>query len=327
MKKYCYKTIIKITKSQKGIALILVLWVLIILMTLVLSFTLLVKTEVNSTIYFKEGIEKKFYAEAGIQRAILEIFYNLKYKGETIEFEETKAWRTDGTPYDVEIGDGYFSVRITDESGKVDINTTPEIILRNLLINLGVSQDDTDIIVDSIMDWKDSDDLYRLHGAESDYYMSLPNPYKAKNAPFDTVEELLLVKGVTPSILYGDNERKGLIDFITVHSNKNTINIKSAPKEVLASIPGMTPELADAIIEFRQYNELEDPSEIESILGENFAIFSKYVDTMDSDTFTIESSGYKSSTEPPYTIKATVTLVDDKNYNYLYYKSPVYKKE
>lgn len=313
--------------SQKGIALLLVLWVMTLLMVIVFSFSLLAKTEINSTIHFKESIEKKFYAEAGIQRAIMELFYKLENKNIPLEFEETEPWKTDGTPYSVEFGDGFFSVRITDESGKVDINKTPEIILRNLLINLGVSQDDTDIIVDSIMDWKDSDDLYRLHGAESDYYMSLRNPYKAKNAPFDTVEELLLVRGMTPEILYGDNERKGLIDFITVHSNKNTINIRSAPREVLASIPGMTMDLAQAIIDFRENNELEDPSEIQSIVGENFPVFSKYVDTMDSDSFTIESSGYRTATEAPYTIRATVTLINDNDYNYLYYKSPVHIKE
>lgn len=313
--------------SQNGIALLLVLWVMTLLLVIVLSFSLLAKTEINSTIHFKESTEKKFFAEAGIQRAIMELFYKLENKNIPLEFEGTEPWKTDGTLYNIEFGDGFFSVRITDESGKVDINTTPEIILRNLLINLGISVDNTDIIVDSIMDWKDSDDLYRLHGAESDYYMSLRNPYKAKNAPFDTVEELLLVRGMTSEILYGTNERKGLIDFITVHSKKNTINIKAAPKEVLASIPGMNMDLAQAIIDFRENNELEDPSEIQSIVGENFSIFSKYVDAMDSDAFTIESSGYKSINEQPYTIRATVTLYGDNDYGYLYYKAPVYIKE
>jgi general secretion pathway protein K len=112
---------------------------------------------------------------------------------------------------------GYYTIGITNEAGKVDINTTSELILRNLLLNLGLDLDKADIIVDSVMDWKDPDDLHRLHGAEDDYYISLPNPYKTKNANFETLEELLLVKGMTPEILL-DEGKKGIIDFLTVNS-------------------------------------------------------------------------------------------------------------
>ena len=75
-----------------------------------------------------------------------------------------------------------------------------------------------DIIVDSILDWIDTDDLHRLNGAESDYYQSLPNPYKAKNGRLDTLEELLLIKGMSPDILFGTKEQKGLIHFVTIYS-------------------------------------------------------------------------------------------------------------
>ena len=53
----------------------------------------------------------------------------------------------------------------------------------------------------------------RAQGAEDDYYMSLPEPYHCKNAHFDSVDELLLVKGVTPQLLYGyDHNHNGIID-------------------------------------------------------------------------------------------------------------------
>ena len=81
------------------------------------------------------------------------------------------------------------------------MNLAPEVILRNLINSLDLPGEDKDLlvntIVDSILDWKDPDDFHRLQGAESDYYQSLPHPYKAKNGNFDTVEELILVKGVT----------------------------------------------------------------------------------------------------------------------------------
>jgi general secretion pathway protein K len=72
-----------------------------------------------------------------------------------------------------------------------------------------------DIIVDSILDWRDNDDLRRLHGAEDEYYQSLPDPYRAKNDDFESVEELLLVKGITPEIFHG-----GLKNIVTVYTDK-----------------------------------------------------------------------------------------------------------
>ncbi|MEW6003224.1 MAG: helix-hairpin-helix domain-containing protein [Nitrospirota bacterium] len=314
-----------ISGSQKGIALLLILWVLTILMVIVLSFSYMARTETYSTLSFKEGIEKKFLAEAGIERGIMELFYRNINKNLPMT-EDMEVWKTDGRPYSGQIGDGYYSVRIMDESGKVDINTVSEVILKNLFINLGVQTEEVDTIVDSIMDWKDPDDFHRLHGVESDYYMSLPNPYKAKNANFDTLEELLLVKGMTSEILYGGAEKKGIIDFLTVNSGTNEININAAPKEVLMAIPGMTPEIADQIISFRQNREIEGIEDIEGITGEIIDLMDQYIDTEGTNTFTIEATGYRVTEKESYDIRATVVIAEDyaedNKYNYLYYKSP-----
>jgi general secretion pathway protein K len=60
-----------------------------------------------------------------------------------------------------------------------------------------------DTVVDSIIDWSDPDDLRRLHGAESEYYLGLRVPYRAKNGWFDSPEEMLLVRGMTAALFYG----------------------------------------------------------------------------------------------------------------------------
>lgn len=68
-------------------------------------------------------------------------------------------------------------------------------------------------IADAIMDWLDADEETREYGAEADYYSGLDPPYGPKNGPFETVEELLLVRGVTPQLLFGlDSNRNGAID-------------------------------------------------------------------------------------------------------------------
>lgn len=311
--------------SQKGIALLIVLWVLTILMVIVLSFSFTARTETYATISFKGGIERKFIAEGGIERGIMELFYRNFYKNQSVELEGREIWKTDGTSYKGQIGDGFYLVRISDESGKIDINTASEVILKNLFLNLGIESDEVDTIVDSIMDWRDSDDLHRLHGAESDYYMSLPNPYIAKDAKFDTLEELLLVKGISQAILYGSGEKKGVIDFLTVNSKDKRINVNAATKEVLMAIPGMTPEIADAIITLRESKEMHE-QDIMGIVGENYKFMLPYITTAGTSTFTIDASGHKENEKGGYAIRATVTVTTNDKYTYLYYKSPMTMK-
>jgi general secretion pathway protein K len=307
---------------QDGIALLMVLWVLTILMVIVLSFAFMTRTETQSTVSFKEGIERKFLAESGIERGIMEIFYRTINKNQALVLEGTEIWNIDGTPYSAQLGDGYYTVRIMDESGKLDINRVSDILLKNLLLNSGIEEQDADIIVDSILDWRDQDDLHRLHGAEDDYYRSLPNPYEAKDNKFDTLEELLLVRGMTAEILYGTSERKGIINFLTVHSNTNKININAAPKEVLMAIPGMSSEFADSIIEIRSTKELMNLQEL-GITGENYSIAMPYVATTGSNAYTIEAVGSRKKEEGGYAIRATVLISGNNKYTYVYYKSPV----
>lgn len=313
--------------NPNGIALLTVLWVLTILMVIVLSFTYLARTETYSTLYFKEGIENKFLAEAGIERGIMELFYRKHYWGATALLEGNEFWKTDGSPYSMPLGDGTYTVRIFDESGKIDLNSGDVTLLRNLLTNLGVVGDDLETIVDSIQDWRDKDDLIRLHGAESDYYLSLPNPYKAKNASFDFLEELIMVKGITRELLYGTSNKKGLIDFLTAFGKgARTINANAAPKEVLMAVPGMSAEVADAIIVYRQKQEIK-PQDLTPLLGINAAQIIKdaYVNvpTSPGDTFIIESFGYKKKPRLGSGIRTVVALQGNNNYKILYYKTPV----
>jgi len=299
--------------SGNGIALILVLWVLTILMTIVLSYSYMARTETLATVSFRQSMQERFIAEAGIERAIIELFYRRSNPSADTE----DVWRVDCTPYEVKVGSGYARVSLTDESAKVDINRASDVILRNLFLNLGVDEERVDIIVDSIMDWRDPDDFHRLHGAESDYYMSLPQPYKAKNANFDSVEELILVRGMDRGLLYGEEGRRGVIDFLTVYSDNGKISLKSAPREVLQSIPGITPEVAENIISWRQ-----EGVDIQKALGQTYSLISRYVTLADSNTFTIDSGAYMDG-QGGYNIRATIRLYGTNRYKYLHYISPV----
>jgi type II secretory pathway component PulK len=112
----------------------------------------------------------------------------------------------------VRVGDGYFWILrpqyddndgslpvfgLTEESAKLNINSASYDQLMRLP---GMTEE----IGSAIMEWKDADENVERMGPESEYYLSLPEPYYSKNANFETVEELLLVRGITREYLYGD---------------------------------------------------------------------------------------------------------------------------
>jgi general secretion pathway protein K len=312
--------------SQKGIALLIVLWIMAILIVVVLSFSLMMRKESQAAFFFKEGTEKKYFAEAAIQRAVMELFYRSLNKDQKIILEGKEVLRVDGTVYQGQIGEGRYAFKITNEAGKINVSGLGDdtgILLKNLLMNSGIRETLADTIVDSVLDWKDADDFHRLNGAESDYYLSLPNPYKARNAAFETLEELLMVKGVTPEILFGSGDKAGLIHFLTVHSNTGKIDVDTAPKEVLMAIPGMTADAAERIIEYRKTTEIRDMGVIKEVIGvEIFTLLEPYMAVNETNTYSIDVVGYKDNIKKGFSIRTTVMLGGPSGCRYLYYKSP-----
>lgn len=104
---------------------------------------------------------------------------------------------------------------LIDESGKLNLNAIAaleleEEELRNMFLNIPNMTED---VADSILDWIDKDPDPRAFGVESDLYQTLTPPYFAKDGPLESLDELLLVNGVTPQLLYGeDANRNGLLD-------------------------------------------------------------------------------------------------------------------
>jgi general secretion pathway protein K len=289
-------------------ALLLVLWVLAVLIPLVLSFSFAARTEALSTFAFRHEAGGRWLAEAGIQRGLLEIQYRLTNKNQEVTLAGSDVLKADGTAYTVDADGGSFTFRIVDESGKINLNALTDqtaVVLRNLLVNEGVSPEEADVIVDSILDWKDGEDLHRLHGAENEYYLSLPRPYKAKNANFETLGELLHVRGVTRALLYGEGERKGIAGFLSVHSMTGQVNVNTAPREVLMAIPGMTEEAASRILEDRGRAELK-AADVQAIAGAAHAAMAPYITADESNVKTLEAVGRAEGARAGWAIRAVV---------------------
>lgn len=107
---------------------------------------------------------------------------------------------------DADADDGLPALGLVDPSSRLNLNTATAAQLEAL-------PDMTPDIAAAIVDFRDADDTPLPYGAESAVYLGLTQPYRAKNAPFESLSELLLVRGITPAVLYGeDRNLNGILD-------------------------------------------------------------------------------------------------------------------
>ena len=213
---------------------------------------------------------------------------------------DVARWTPGKNPYSVTIGDRDCDVYLSSENGKINVNGLSDNnreFLVNFLEKKDVETSDADTIADSILDWLDTDDLTHVNGAEDGYYGSLPDPYKAKDAPFYSLEEMTLVQGITPEIF--DKIR----DFVTVYGNKEiSVNVNIAPKEVLSSIPGLSEDIADELSLYIEENgSISDQEELKElfwglgVIGDSYEDIKNYLTFENSDYTTISAFSSGSS--------------------------------
>ena len=251
---------------ERGIALLLVLWVFMVLGVLALDFARYIRDDAMAAVNFADETRGYYLALAGMNRAIFDA-ERARERGSddgaqaTGPIKRTKAMAADegdeeeGVPPDGQwhedtFAGGRYAVRMTDEGGRVTLNKADEIFLTRVVTNLvrggnvtkGVDRrtdNEISVIVDSIIDWRDGDDLKRLHGAESDYYLGLRTPYRAKNGFFDSPEELLSIRGVSAALFYGSEGVPGLRDIFSVYNRSGTVNVRTAPAAVFQVLLGV----------------------------------------------------------------------------------------
>jgi general secretion pathway protein K len=224
-------------RRERGVALVLVMWVGVLISVIASAFMLERRTEALVIGNSVSMARAEALADAGVQRAVFEIYRN---------DNAPEAWKRDGSRYSMQIDNVPIAVEIRDESAKIDINTAFEPLLRGLLVSSGLQDDEANRLLDAILDWRDPDSLKRPNGAEESDYKAAGLPYKPANAPFQAIEELQLVLGMRPDIY------RRLAPSITVFSRSPGVNPQLATREVLLAVPGATTEMVDDYIMRRE---------------------------------------------------------------------------
>jgi general secretion pathway protein K len=248
--------------GENGVALIVVLWIFIFLFVVAFDFSTSAREEATAAHRFSDETIGYYLAVAGFERGLYDFLNQQAGTGQQLQQDQKKSDLFDGSWREEGVGAGVSRVRLVDEGGKININRVNEETLRRVFTNLGVDDVRRDILVDSIMDWRDADDLHRTNGAEDDYYASLSPPYTAKNGPLDSVEELLWIRGVTHGLFFGyaedksqpaDNPRRvALREIFTVDSPIDRVNLRTAPAEVIHALMGIPLEKCRTFVEERK---------------------------------------------------------------------------
>jgi len=315
-------------RGDRGFALISVLWILVLLTAMVAEFAYSMRTEVNITRNFKEATQAYYIAHSGLTRSVVEV---LRQTDRTSNQENggevagDRVWRVNVVIPPQGFGTGEFTVRIDNVAGLIDLNTASEKLLRLMVNTLDIGDREKDVIVDSILDWRDSDDFHRLNGAENKYYQSLANPYGCKSAPFDSVEELVLVRGMSPELL-----TKSLRSIITVipdskanlsgkgrskrsgaRTNPGQININAAPQRLLEALPQITPQQVQSLVDYRADRDFSSVAEVRDLIGtETFSAISPYITLSLSPYYTIRAEGRVTGSSVRQIIQAMVQIDD-----------------
>lgn len=291
---------------RKASVLVAVLWCVVLLAIVVIGMLHTSRMDLLAGHSQTDQIQARYLALAGIEKAKALLHQNILERRRSGAVFSVELFNSPSQFREISLGRGKFSVfrapasdepgpvvyGVSDEESRLDINVADASELTKIV---GLNPD----IAAAIVDWRDEDNAVTPGGAEADYYASLNPPCRPRNGPFPTVRELLMVRGMTPTLLLGESEAPessleaiipargsspgsgqnenpepsfdgGWSTLLTVHSQvENTdasglarVNVQTADEAALTGIRGITSEIAKAIVTYRQQNQLRNLTDL-----------------------------------------------------------------
>lgn len=244
-----------------GLVLVAVLWIIALMIGIVAIAGQTGRLNMKMAMAATDEVRGKWACRAGVENAIAILNEDLRDSDSLSDL-----WSNNDEAFTNVVMEGCrYSVLVTDEAGKLNVNTAT----KDQLMALPYMEEH---IADAILDWRDTDDDPRPLGAEAGYYENLPIPYTVRNGPFRTIRELLRVKGMTEEHLYGENMNprgsdasgdsgfsEGWIAYLTCYSYERNVdadgnrrvNINQANQQQLQDQLGISASQARWIVDNR----------------------------------------------------------------------------
>ena len=211
-------------QNARGFIVIAVLWILAALSALVLIYLAYVTNTAVVVAASSERVQTDALVTAGVELAAYRLTAAVR--------QDDRA--TSGA-FDARVGAAKIAVTFRSEAARIDLNAAPRDLLAGLIIGLGVGASEAAGYADRILAWRAPTEQGD-NDPENAFYRASGASYVPRHAPFPATEDLWLVRGIPPVVI----ER--MLPFVTVFSNLPSVNIADAAPQVLAALPGMTPE-------------------------------------------------------------------------------------
>jgi general secretion pathway protein K len=215
-------------ESSDGFIVVAVLWILAALATLAAIYAVYVNVTGFALVGYDDRLEAQGLAVAGVELAV----YQLTAIPEARPAQGKFGFRQ---------GTADVAVEFRSESGRIDLNLAPKQLLAGLFTVLGANRDDADGYADRILAWR-SPVNSGAADSEAFQYRTAGRNYGPRHGPFQHVNELGLVLGVPEDLI------NRALPYLTVYSGQAEVNVFNAAPEVLAALPGLTPERIQLLV-------------------------------------------------------------------------------
>jgi general secretion pathway protein K len=179
--------------------------------------------------------ETEAAAEVAVVRAVLGL----------LDSRPEHRWRVDGTPRELAFAGLKMQIAIQDELGRIDLNQADRSLIAGLFRSAGLAADAAGRLADKVLDWREAGPGKRPGGAKAADYRAAGLGVGPRGGPFQSVDELKLVMGITPELY------RRVAPALTVHSGRPVIDPQFAPAAALAALPGHSREMVSAIVAAR----------------------------------------------------------------------------
>jgi general secretion pathway protein K len=252
--------------GRRGAALLLVLWLSAALSAIAFELANTVRGEVERSSTDADGLKAYYLAEGAIDRMLVYIESGPAFVGPDGKprFQPgiTRVLRLDYPT-------GVVRAEFIPENSKLNVNMSPPRELNNLLLALGVDPARAQAIVAGILDWRGGTPGGSFSEFDQ-YYLSLAPSFRARHASLQEIEELLLVRGITPDLFYGSYTRDeqgrliphaGLRDCLSVFGSMGALDVNMVTPEVMVAV-GVAPETAAAIVSLRNIAPIRNMAQL-----------------------------------------------------------------
>ena len=282
--------------KQQGVAMIVVLWMIMVMMTLAASLLYATRAESSMVDYARRTATARAAADAAAHFAVLQLFLPNK----------DRELQLGGTPLLWEYEGKKIEIRVIGENGLVDINFASRELLAEIFKQVGLADQAAENLLDVVEDFRDVDDLKRLNGAEDEDYKQEGLDFGAKDAPFERIEELQQVLGMTPQLY------QALTRFLTVSSGSAGINPMLASRQTLLLLAEGDAAKVDAYLLERE-EAAKDGRSVQPDFGQQF------LDNSQQPLYRMQIRVYTDETSPPNFEERSVRLTPEQTPPFINY--------